>query len=101
MDKIIATEVGRKKRRQVILLSLLVAAGILLCLWLLRHSLKSSIKKSDVTVAIVETGNIENTLTASGEVSPEFEAVITSPINASIKDVSLNAGPCGEYICLL
>src|SRR5687768_13099631 len=92
MDKIIATDVSRKKRTQVILLSVLTAAAILTCVWLLRHLLRSSIKKADVTVAVVETGNIENTLTASGEVFPEFEAVITSPINASIKNVSLNAG---------
>ena len=104
MDKVIATEVSRKKKRRVILLSALIAAAILSCVWLLRHSLKSSIKKADVTVAVVETGNIENTLTASGEVFPEFEAVITSPINASIKDVSLNAGAAvktGESIMTL
>jgi len=37
-------------------------------------------------------GNVENTLNATGEVLPEFEEVITSPINASIKNVVMDAG---------
>jgi len=35
------------------------------------------------TTTVVEIGNIENTLNASGQILPEFEQVITSPINAS------------------
>src|SRR5688572_16329449 len=104
MDKLIATEVTRKKRRRIVLVLLLIAAVIVASAWMLRHSLTSSIKKADITIAQVETGSIENTLTASGEVWPEFEAVITSPINASIKEVLMNAGAsvkAGESILTL
>jgi HlyD family secretion protein len=59
---------------------------------LLRASLKTSLKKSAITTAVVERGNIENTLTATGEILPEFEEVITSPINASVQKVGLDAG---------
>jgi len=61
-------------------------------IWIIRTTLKSSIKKSEITTAVVETGNIENTLNATGEVLPEFEEILTSPINASIKNVIMDAG---------
>ena len=80
---------------------LLVIAG---AIWLLRFSLASSLKKSAITTAIVETGNIENTINASGEVLPEFEATITSPINASVQKVIIDAGSkvkAGESILTL
>jgi HlyD family secretion protein len=35
---------------------------------------------------------VENTLNASGEVLPEFEEILTSPISASIKNVIMDAG---------
>jgi HlyD family secretion protein len=35
---------------------------------------------------------VENTLNATGEVLPEFEEILTSPINASIKNVVMDAG---------
>jgi len=59
---------------------------------------------SSFSTAIVETGNIENTINASGEVVPEFEEIISSPIVASIKNVIRNAGATvasGESIIAL
>ena len=40
----------------------------------------------------METGDVENTINASGEVLPEFEEIITSPIAASIQNVVVEAG---------
>ena len=57
-----------------------------------RSSFASTLKKSDITTAVVERGNIENTITASGEILPEFEEIITSPINASVQKVVMDAG---------
>ncbi len=92
MDTSIEDIVVRKQKKKnllVILVSILVvAAGI----FFLRFALGASVKKSVITTAVVEKGNIENTLTASGEILPEFEATITSPINASIQNVITDAG---------
>jgi HlyD family secretion protein len=52
----------------------------------------------------VEKGDIENTINATGEVLPEFEETITSPINASIQKIILDAGSrvmAGESILTL
>ena len=37
-------------------------------------------------------GPIENTIGASGQIVPEFEEVIASPVNASIEKVLLDVG---------
>jgi len=43
-------------------------------------------------MSVVKIGNIDNTVNATGEVLPEFEEILTSPINASIKAVTMDAG---------
>ncbi len=92
MDTVISQEVISARRNKAIFISALIVIGLVAAIWFLRSRIKSSIDSSEITTAVVEIGNIENTLNASGEVIPEFEQVITSPINASIKDVLLDAG---------
>jgi HlyD family secretion protein len=92
MDREIPETVkARRKNRGVLLIGAVIGLLVLLTV-LLRAGLRTSLKKSALTVAVVERGEIENTLSATGEVFPEFEEVITSPINASIMKVSLDAG---------
>lgn len=91
-DKNIESEVTSQKRRKAMIIVSLVVVSIITGAFLLRSSFASSVKKSAITTAVVERGNIENTLNASGEVLPEFEEVITSPIAASVKSVQLDAG---------
>lgn len=92
MDKNIESEVISQKRKKTIFIVCMVVVAIGTGAFLLRSSFASSVKKSAITTAVVEKGNIENTLNASGEVLPEFEEVITSPIAASVKSVQLDAG---------
>jgi HlyD family secretion protein len=57
-----------------------------------------------MVTAVVEKGDIENTISATGEILPEFEAIITSPINASVQKVIIDAGSkvkAGESILTL
>ncbi|WP_428330829.1 efflux RND transporter periplasmic adaptor subunit [Mucilaginibacter sp.] len=92
MDKEITREVSLRNRKKIIIITVAVIAILIICSWLLRFTFKSSIKASEITTAKVETGNIENTINATGEVLPEFEEILTSPINASIKNVIMDAG---------
>jgi HlyD family secretion protein len=92
MDTIITEEVSSQKRKKLILIVLICLVTLGLGIWLVRSVFKSTIKRSEITTAVVETGNVENTLNATGEVLPEFEEVITCPINASIKNALLDAG---------
>ena len=92
MDTVISQSEIRAKRNKTILIFCGVAIAIIAGIWFLRSGIKTSIKKSEITTAVVEIGSIENTLTASGQIIAEFEQQVTSPINASIKDVLVDAG---------
>ena len=92
MDKVIEEEVTAKKRKKTVLVIVVTACLFLAAILMLRFTLKTTIKKSAITTAVVEKGDIENTINASGEVLPEFEEVISSPINASVQKVTLDAG---------
>src|SRR5215210_1417482 len=92
MDKNITQEVSKKKKRKGIFISIIFVLLLLASVMIIRASFSSAIKKQDITTAVVELGTIENTISASGEILPEFEQVITSPINASIKSVAMDAG---------
>ena len=92
MDKVIEEEVMSRKRKKMVWVVLLILAVLTAAIFLLRYSFASTLKKSAFTTAVVERGNIENTISASGEILPEFEEIITSPINASVQNVLLDAG---------
>ncbi|ULQ52714.1 efflux RND transporter periplasmic adaptor subunit [Flavihumibacter fluvii] len=92
MDKVIETEVIHQKRKKTILVTVLAVCMVLIAVWWLRANLGSTVSRTVITTAIVEKGNVENTLSASGEVLPEFEETVTSPINASVQQVLLDAG---------
>ena len=65
---------------------LLVAAG------LMRRVLNTSLTRAEIRLTVAETGDVENTLNASGEVQPELEQVVTSPISAVLQQVYFNTG---------
>jgi HlyD family secretion protein len=92
MDKEITQEVAAKNKRKGLFIgvtAIIILAGLI---WGLRSTFKSTIKRSEITTSAVAIGNVENTLNATGEVLPEFEEILTSPINASIKSVIMDAG---------
>lgn len=92
MDREIAPDYVRqtRNRRWVIVGSVAVALAI--ALYFFRKSLSSSIESSRIRTGTVETGDVENTLTASGEIIPAYEQIFTSPIRASIKQILLTPG---------
>lgn len=92
MDKEIALEVTSAKRKKTALVIVISLAVLVLAVMLLRAYIKSTVTRAEITTAKVEIGNIENTVNATGEVLPEFEEIITSPINASIKNALMDAG---------
>ncbi|MFC0517106.1 efflux RND transporter periplasmic adaptor subunit [Mucilaginibacter angelicae] len=92
MDKEITLEVTTAKRKKTALVIIISIAVLVFAVMLLRGYIKSTITQSEITTAKVEIGNIENTVNATGEVLPEFEEIITSPINASIKSALMDAG---------
>lgn len=67
---------------------LLLVAGLLA----FRNVLKPSLKRSAILTATTEIGDVEAALTAAGLVIPAHEAVITSPIQSTIRQVTVAVG---------
>lgn len=92
MDRNIEQQVSSAQKKKtttyVIIGIILFAAAVML----LRFAFGSTLHRSEFTTAVVRRGDIENTINASGEVLPEFEEVISSPIAASIQKVLMDAG---------
>ena len=96
MDRAISKDI-LKKRQQKKWLG--IAVGIttaIAAVWLLRSLLTTELSKSKLRIATVTKGSIEQTLNASGEIVPEFEQRLASPIQARIEAVSLPAGSVVE-----
>ncbi|SDD14822.1 efflux RND transporter periplasmic adaptor subunit [Pedobacter soli] len=92
MDTLIAEDVLAKKKKKKYIIAGVILLVIIAGIWWVRFYFKPVLTLADITTAKVEVGIIENTINATGEVLPEFEEVLTSPINASIKNVLLDAG---------
>jgi len=92
MDKPIEEEVTAKRKKKTRIVIFIIVGVIVGGIFTLRAYIKPSISTAEFTTAVAETGNIENTINATGEVLPEFEEVLTSPINAAVRDVLMDAG---------
>lgn len=92
MDKPIEEEVTarRKKKRVIVIAAVLII--IIAAVFGMRTYIKPSLAEAEFISAMAETGNIENTINATGEILPEFEEVLTSPINAAVREVVMDAG---------
>lgn len=92
MDKEISAEVNASRRKKLVIIITAICAVIIIAVLMLRATFTSSLRLSEINTAVVETGDVENTLTASGEVLPEFEEIITSPVQSAIREVFIDAG---------
>lgn len=92
MDRQIPQKVKNRQRRNRLIKLSAIATGIIAVTIGLTTMMRSSIKRSDITFATVDTGTIESTVSASGKVVPAFEEIINSPINTRIREVYCKAG---------
>ncbi len=92
MDRPVATDVVRKRTARRVLTVLAIVAG-LVCLFVWGADLlRPSISRSGIRTAIVDSGPIETTISASGLVQPEFEQVLSSPISARVVKILRRPG---------
>ena len=92
MDRNLTAEELNRRKRKIIAIVVASIAVFVIAIFFLRYTIKPSIKMLAIRTAVVEVGAIENAIAASGEIFPEFEQVITSPISAVIKNVVVEAG---------
>ena len=92
MDRELDIGIRRKRTIRRIVTALIVlgtAAGLLVGA---RSWLRPSIRRDDVRFGIVQRGDMEETIRASGTVVPAFERVLTSPVEARVVRVLRSAG---------
>lgn len=92
MDQPISNTVRRQRRYKRLALWLGGGAAVGLLLWSLLRITEQGIRPQDITIATVETGNVRQTLTASGSVIPAFEYTINAPVITEIKTIFLSNG---------
>jgi len=92
MDRPLDPRVTRRRRlRQAGLGSFALAAGVAL-FGFGPQLLRPTLARDEVRTAVVETGAVEATLSATGTVVPEVEHVLSSPIDARVLRVRLKPG---------
>jgi HlyD family secretion protein len=92
MDRAISPATHLQRRRRTWLLAGLVVLGAVAVLVAFRSVLKPSIKRQDILTTTAELGDLEASLTATGFVIPGREAVITSPIQSTVRRVAMSVG---------
>ncbi|EDM38307.1 ABC transporter permease [Pedobacter sp. BAL39] len=92
MDRQIAEEVSTKKKKKTLIIILIVVTVLTLSLLAMRYYIKPSLRSSEFSTSIVEVGDVANTINATGEVLPEFEEILTSPIQGALRNVLMDAG---------
>jgi len=92
MDRELAPELVSQSRRKRWVAGALAVFALAGSIYGLRDWLKTSVEASSIRVAVAEIGAVENTLSATGEVIPAYELMITSPVRGSIRKVLLTPG---------
>lgn len=84
-------EIARKKRKKIAGAAVVFIAVAALVAGL-STLLRPSVKRSDLTIATVDRGTIQSSVSAGGKVVPAFEEIINSPIATRILEVYGKAG---------
>lgn len=92
MDRAISQKKRNKRWVRTSLIAVSIMAFVGLAIYLTRQGLALSIDGDRILISTAELGSVSHTLTASGLVSPAFEEVISSPIQANIKEVLVRVG---------
>jgi len=92
MDREIPEEVKRKRRMKQIIRGSVIVIVFIVIIGFIIGILESSIKRSNLMIATVDSGTIETSYSASGVVTAAFEEIINSPINSRILEVYKKSG---------
>jgi len=92
MDRELSIKIIRQRSLRNMAWGVFLLGIVLTGFYSFRNSLKTVLNPSKFRTAIAQSGTIENTITATGEVLPKYEQVITSSIDAEIKELLIPVG---------
>ncbi len=79
MDQAIGIDLLRRRRNTRFAAGALLFAAFLVVAWGVNRAVRPSVAASDIMVAEVRRGNVDNTVNAAGVVIPVHEEVVSSP----------------------
>lgn len=92
MDRELSPEYVKSVRNRRIVIAAIAVIALALVIYWFRESLGSNIEGSKITTGVVQVGDVENTISATGEIIPAYEQIFTSPIKAAIKRILISPG---------
>jgi HlyD family secretion protein len=79
MDQAIGIDTLRRRRHFRLAAGVLLFAGLIAAAWGINRAVRPGLSASDIVVAEVRRGNVDNTISAAGVVIPVHEEVVSSP----------------------
>lgn len=104
MDRVLSAQQLSKQKTKTFIIAVFVISVVALGFVKFSNVVKPSIKENVITTSVAEMGAVEATVAASGIIIPEYEVLITSPVNSKIERVLHNSGEtvnAGESIIQL
>ncbi|HMP31683.1 MAG TPA: HlyD family efflux transporter periplasmic adaptor subunit, partial [Saprospiraceae bacterium] len=96
MDRTLSNAEIKSTRLRGLIKVVLVILVVSIASWLLINRIKPQVAEKDLYTATVESGDIVQTLTASGTVMPSFEYTINAPVVTEIKKIYQTNGALVE-----
>jgi HlyD family secretion protein len=92
MDRPIDSRFLRNRKLRRILVTAGCVALAIIAYFIIAGLIEPSVKRGRIRTAVVETGPVEEYVTATGTVVPAYEHVITSPVEARVTRIHLTPG---------
>lgn len=92
MDRVISKKERLRERRKNILTYSIVLVCITIFIIVVISLMKDDIALDSLEFCTVDNGNVDVSISASGELSPVYEQIITAPINTKIIEVYAKTG---------
>ncbi|HXK08795.1 MAG TPA: HlyD family efflux transporter periplasmic adaptor subunit [Vicinamibacteria bacterium] len=92
MDRPLDAGFARRQKAKKMAAGAGVLVGLVVVVGAVPHFIRPTLDRSDIRTARVEAGLVEATISATGTVVPEFEHVLSSPIDARVLRVLRKAG---------
>lgn len=92
MDRSIPQQEQKKRKKQQRMKYSFILIFVCAAFYFFYNFISPSVSKSELRIAIIEKGRVEETIPASGVVVPESEHILTSMITARLKSLKLKAG---------
>lgn len=92
MDRPIDAQAQRKRKLKKYARWLLALLAVAVALWLFRRAIRPQADTAQLRIATVETGNILQTVVATGTVVATFEEQLNAPVATTIRQIHLTTG---------